>query len=214
MYSSRYFGPCLGCFVSLTILTPLQSSWAQFPGVPIDPMAIVQRLEDAIRDSSQSSDRPSMAMIDRERAKSMSYDNEIKHVQTYFEKRKLNREYRAAEGRPQRTTEQIVAARKARQPDRLTIAEYDAYRGRVNWPVLIRHQHFQSVRTQLDGLLVQHASAGGGLNTMQYASIAKAIDSMSSELDRYHSRLDPNQYVYTQRFLKSLRYEASFAVGS
>ncbi|MEM8910538.1 MAG: hypothetical protein AAGC97_02130 [Planctomycetota bacterium] len=183
-------------------------------GVSASTSSLSSTLEDAIRGLTQNGDRPSMALIDRERAKSMSYDNELKRVDTYFKKRQLNRQYRAAEKGPRRTMADIEASRKASLPDRLTIAEYDAYRGLIRWPVIIRDQRFAAQRSKLDTLFSKHAAEGGGINTFQYASIISEIDQLVSALAKNYRQLNGDQYVYTQRFLKSLRYEASFAVGT
>ena len=155
-----------------------------------------------------------MALIDRERAKSMSYDNQIKHTKTYFEKRKLNRQYRQAERLPRRTDQQIRASSKRAAPDRLTVQQYDAFRGRINWPVVLRDQKYAKQRSQLDQLFALHARSGGGIDTPQYASIQTVAAQMDRLLESNFKTTNSDQFHYAKRFLTSLKYEAKYPVGS
>ncbi|MEO1528960.1 MAG: hypothetical protein AAFX06_26360 [Planctomycetota bacterium] len=171
-------------------------------------------LETAIRSQSEASNRPSMAMIDRETARSMNYDNQLKHVRTYFEKRRLNRAYREAERGPRRTREQIVASAKRNAPDRLTVQQFDAYGGRINWPAALRSVQYQSDRQQLDKLFAAHAAAGSGIQTPYYAGIQTAMERIQNTLVSNVKTTNAEQYMYARKFLKSLSYEARFPVGS
>ncbi len=153
-------------------------------------------------------------MIDRETARSMNYDNQLKHVRTYFEKRQLNRNYRQAERLPRRTSAQITAATKRSLPDRLTSQQYEPYGGYINWPVVLRDAEYQEQRQQVDKLFAAHAKAGGGINTTYYASIQSTLTKMSEQLSGNYRTTNTDQFIYARKFLASLQYEARMPVGS
>lgn len=155
-----------------------------------------------------------MAMIDRETARSMNYDNQLKHVQTYFEKRKMNRAYREAERRPSRTQSQINAAAKRKAPDRMTVHEYDPYTGAVNWPVVLRQSTYEKGRAHMERLFTAHAFAGGGMDTEYYAEIYASLDKFHDQLKRNLQQTNRQQWIAASKFLKSLKYEARFPVGA
>ena len=175
---------------------------------------IASQLESAIRSQSEASNRPSMAMIDRETARSMNYDNRLKHVQTYYEKRKLRREYRQAERLPRRSAAEISASASRSAPKRLTIQQYDPYEGRISWPVVFQETNYDRGRQYIDRLFAAHAQAGGGINTKYYAAIQSSLKGMNRLLYDNFENTNPEQFTYAQKFLKSLQYEARFPVGS
>ena len=181
---------------------------------PFDSLReIATSLESAVRSQSEQSNRPSMAMIDRETARSMNYDNQLKHVSTYFEKRQMNRKYRDSL-RPRRSGAQITAAAQRSAPDRLTSQQYDPYGGRINWPVALKTADYAQSRQQVDQLFAAHARAGGGINTNYYAPIHSAIDALQKQLTGNFKQTDASQWAYARKFLTSLQYEAKIPVGS
>lgn len=155
-----------------------------------------------------------MAMIDRETAVSMNYDNQLKHVRTYFEKRKLNREYREAERRPRRTYQQITESGKRNAPDRLTVRQYDPYSGEISWPAALREAKYENARQYMNRLFVAHATAGGGIDSEHYGKVYSSLDKFQDMLGRNYESTNPQQWVAAKKFLKSLQYEARFPVGS
>lgn len=204
---------------SIFVVTLLlaRSACAQ-PKLPFPPTGEISRglkgLEDAIRSSSQTNMRPSMAGVDREQARSMSYDNQAKKTQTYFENRRANRAYRDAERTPRASRADLERYARDATPDRLTSRQYDPYYGRINWPVIVKGARYASDRQRLDRLFASHAAAGGGINTVEYGEIQSVGASMESSLKEDIANVTPEQYTYTRKFLKSLRAEARYPVGS
>lgn len=187
---------------------------AQPPFRPQALKGLTSSLEDTIREAMQSSNRPSMALIDREKARSMNYDNQIKHTKTFFEKRQLNQAFRAAERGPSPTSADRRRRAQSKVPDRLTVQQYDAFRGRINWPVVLRSSTYASHRQKLNELFAQHAASGGGIDTLQYSSIAESVVEMEATLKKSMSTTNTEQFMYARRFLLSLKYEARFTVGA
>ncbi|MEM6980792.1 MAG: hypothetical protein AAF539_14110 [Planctomycetota bacterium] len=181
---------------------------------PLEALSqISNSLESIVRSHSEASNRPSMAMIDRETARSMNYDNQLKHVRTYFEKRRLNRQYREMEN-PRRSGAEITASAKRRAPNRLTSTEYDPYGGRINWPIALRATGYDDQRNELNRLFAAHAAYGGGINTTSYAPIDSLVGEMESRLIKNFKNTNAQQFSYARKFLISLKYEARFPVGS
>ena len=176
-------------------------------GVPVDLSAI-------IRSKSDTNMRPSMAGIDNETARSMNYDNQIKHVQTYFEKRRLNKSYREAARAPRKSSSEYAMTSKALAPQRLSASEYDAVHGKVKWPVVLRATSYSNERKQLDKLFAAHAASGGGIGTAEYAEFQSSLTNGQSALKKDFQKTNAEQFAQANNFLKSLRYEARFAVGS
>ena len=197
--------------LSLVVMSFTGLAIAQSP-FPIEEVS--RNIEKLVRDSSQSSNRPSMAMIDRQTAESMSYDNQIKKTKTYFEKRELNRSYREAEKAPKQTTAASDAKTSKSAVDRLTVKQYDQAGGRMNWPVVLKAEPYAAQRTTLDRLFPSHAKAGGGINTSQYADIQTTILKLQAILKQNRTTTNIDQYMYSLRFLESLHYEAKIPVGS
>ena len=168
-----------------------------------------QGLESVVRAASQSSSSgPSSPLVDSQTAQSMSYDNQIKATNTYFQKRQLNRSYRQAERGPQYTAAEYRKWARERAPDRLNSSQVDRYTGRINWPVVLKGESYRKRREQLDQLYASHTAGGGGMNTSEYAKIQRLSKEMQTQLKDEIKDLTPEQYSYTRKFLEGLRYEA------
>lgn len=173
-----------------------------------------QGLADVVRSASQQNMRPSQAAIDHQTAQSMSYDNQIKRVVTFHEKRKLGQMYRAAERGPAPTSEQLARMSKASKPDRLNSQQFDSIRGRINWPVVLKAEQFTEQRDELNQRFASHVAAGGGINTADYAEIQRVAAEMETELKKLVDKTNAEQFMYARKFLASLRYEARFEAGT
>jgi hypothetical protein len=224
--------------VVVTFSAASWSAWAQpggFPGLPAKPAngslavgsatglptvagtgaaGVPVNLSEIIRSKSDTNMRPSMAGIDNETARSMNYDNQIKQVQTYFEKRRLNKSYREAERAPRKSSYEYAVTAKAMAPSRLSASEYDAVHGKVKWPGALRATSYSGQRAQLDKLFAAHAASGGGIGTAEYADIQSSLTDLQSALKKDFKTTNSDQFLQATNFLKSLRYEARFSVGS
>lgn len=201
----------------VAFVTTTSFAHAQFPPTGFSPDRAIQgfqdSLQEAIRSASEDQNRPSMAMIDRERARSMNYDNQIKEVRTIFEKRKLKKQYREAERKTPEERQRALAAAAGQAPDRLSTAQYDAFTGRIRWPAVIRADNYSVQRESLDDLFAAHCEDGGGVDTLQYAEIQDALDGLNTDVKKRIRSMNPDQYTYARRFLDSLKYEARIPVG-
>ncbi len=152
-------------------------------------------------------------MVEAQTAKSMSYDNQIKATDTFFQKRQRNRMYKAAERGPRQT--QVVYNKWAKDsaPDRLNASQINSVSGQINWPVVLRGEAYRANRTRIDALYASHAAAGGGMGTNEYAQIKGLAREMQSQLRQNISNITPEQYSYARKFLEGLGYEARHGAG-
>lgn len=127
-------------------------------------------------------------------------------VEAYFELRKLNREYRAAERHPGRERgSQAVAAREDR-PRLLTPHELDARTGKIRWPRPLAADTYAENREMLDEYFAERA-ARRGTTTQEMAELRAAILGMIDDLKEQRWALPPADYETANAFLRSLAYE-------
>ena len=67
---------------------------------------------------------------------------------------------------------------------------------------------------RLDTLFAKHAASGGGVNTPEYAEIVQLAEDMRKQLRGNIKKTNAQQYMYTRKFLDSLRYEARMPAGA
>ena len=126
---------------------------------------------------------------------------------TYFQVRKANREYRAAERGPRATMEQLVRFAQAGKPSRLSHGELDPVTGAISWPILLRSKALALNRAEVEKAFSRRA-ASSVIGAEEYLKIRQNTNEMLAELKKKVHQLPTNQYVIAKRFLQSLAYEA------
>jgi hypothetical protein len=171
-------------------------------------------LESLVRAGSQSkSEGPNSPLIDAQTARGMEYDNQIKGVNTYFQKRKLNRMYRDAES-GQRTGTENARSTSSNAPDRLTAAQFDRYSGELHWPAALRTDFYGKARYMLGNSFTAHVQAGGGIDSDHYAEVVRLTDAIKTKLREQIKTIQPQQYSSARSFIESVQYEARFVTGA
>ena len=160
----------------------------------------------------------SQAAINYQQVYSMSLDNRLKKERTYFEMRRENASERAAMAaqRPHATPDQIVEFNRARIPDRLSPAQWDPSRGLFAWPQSLAADEFADDRGQIEALFAvrdadPHAT---GLGSENYRQIKQSVMMLTDHLHAEIRKMSPDEYILSSKFLKSLEYEARFALGA
>ena len=171
-------------------------------------------LEDVVRAASQSNSNAPMPLVEYETAKGMSYDNQVKYTNTYFQKRQLNRSYREEERAPRHSQADYQRWAREEAPDRLSVGQVDDFRGTINWPVVLQQPEYKSKREQVDRLYASHTAAGGGMGTTEYAQIQSSTKELQDQLRGNLDNLTSEQYLYARKFLEGLRYDARFPAGT
>jgi hypothetical protein len=155
----------------------------------------------------------SQAARNYQEAVSRYLDNRLKAQQTYFEMRKYNREYRAAERGPRPTTEQMARFARDRAPDRLQASELNPITGQIYWPDVLEDDAFRDHRERLDDLFALRARYRGEIGPDQYLELRRTVKSMDQELKARITEYPPTDYVKAKNIIESLAYEASLTTG-
>ncbi len=145
-------------------------------------------------------------------------DNQKKREQTYFDMRRMNASYRA-EMEAQRshpTSDQIVAFNKSRDAERLNADQYDAAKGVLNWPPVLKEPEFAAQREKLESLFAERMGDPGnaGLGTHNYRETQRAVNEMHDALHAKIDQISADEYIAASKFLRSVGYESRFAPES
>jgi len=155
----------------------------------------------------------SMAMINIEEARGLYMDNMKKNVVTYFEKRKLNTEYRNAERGPQRSASEMAQMARDASPRRLTSYQLEVFSGRINWPDVLQSTEFDASRSKLNDLFAERDVEAAGLGTKNHREVTRVARQMEEELKENIKTFSPSEYAAAKSFIQSLSYESRFIPG-
>ena len=160
----------------------------------------------------------SMAAKNYQDAYGQWMDNQKKREQTYFDMRRMNASYRA-EMEAQRshpTSDQIVAFNKSRDPERLSAEKYDAAKGVLNWPPVLKEPEFAAQRDKLESLFAERMSDPGnaGLGTHNYRDTQRVVNDMHDALHAKLDQISADEYIAASKFLRSVGYESRFVPES
>lgn len=201
--------------VALALACPVaQAQYWGYGGGATPESAARQGMAAQVRSAGMYNLLSSEAMINVEDARSKAMDNQVKFVNTYFEKRRLNKMYRDAERRPRGSHEDWVRYAQEAAPDELSASQLDKLQGIIEWPRALQGDKFAPYREKLEVLYKEHAEYGGGINSPAYADIQEVGREMQDALRQDAEQIEPEQYVYARRFLESLRYEARSPAGT
>lgn len=136
--------------------------------------------------------------------------NDALYIEQWFERRKMNREYRAAERMPTPTPEQIKEYAKAPLPDKLSNERLNRETGNINWPDVLKWEMFEEHRDVIAHLyrIRCQGNSQTGVGSSNSRWIEKVGDDFLSLLKDNMDSMSPSEYLYAKNFLKSLIHEA------
>jgi hypothetical protein len=167
-------------------------------------------MSDVIRSQGEANLRNSQAAINAEEARSRYMDNRLKYTQTYFENRRMNREYRAAERGPRITQQQAERIARERAPKRASANDLDPITGGLSWPRALTEEQYEPYRTKLEELFEQRARQGGAIGMDTYREIESAGDELLAALLGNIRTYSPGDYMDAKKFVERLQNEARF----
>lgn len=171
----------------------------------------VQRgMADVIRSAGAANLMNSAAANNYEDARKKYIENRLQATETYFEMKRVNREYRDANRPAPPTQDQLIRLSRSRLPDRLGPASLDPLTGRIRWPMALLAEPFAPHRQMLEAIF-QERAVNGYITPDQYLAVRQETDAMMDQLRAIISQLTPNQSVAGRRFLESLAYEAGLS---
>ncbi len=182
--------------------------------------AYQQGLSDVIRSRGQANLLNSQALGNIEDARSKNMQNKLQWTQTYFEMRKMNRQYREAERGPTPSASAFERWAKDAAPDRLKSVQLDSITGRINWPTLLQQAQYAPLRAQLESDFEQRAERHGAIGPDVALNINSATNQMLQLLEdelqqsRVNNTPLPSYlYIDAKKFIQSLAYEARFPIS-
>jgi len=150
-----------------------------------------------------------MAGISAEQARAMGIQNQLKATESYFEMRKMNQSYRAAESAARnKNTEGTFRYGHAAQVKRLTIARLDPVTGKLDWPKILLREKYAPYRQTLDRLFVQRAATPGGLAGDAYQEAINTCNALQDALKQDLPEYQPKDWIEAKNFVDSLAYES------
>lgn len=167
---------------------------------------------DVIRAQGEYNLNTSAAAINFEEARSMNLDNQVKYVETYFEKRRINSSERAYERRPHATPEQIARWNEKARPERLAEMELEFAADAIQWPNVLLDDTFTNDRDLVEAAVAARTAENSGLGSNSYRTITNTVDIMQAKLKNQIREMSPAEYLAATKFLESMGYEARFEV--
>ena len=132
---------------------------------------------------------------------------------TYFEKRRINQAYQAAQRGPRRTPEDWVRLASDAAPARLPTNSLDPVTGDIAWPSALQADFFAADRARLDQLFSQRAAAEGAVGMATYGQIRATVNQALDNLRAQIRNIDTRRYLEARNFLNGLAREADFPTG-
>ncbi|HRX77857.1 MAG: hypothetical protein H6821_04750 [Planctomycetaceae bacterium] len=169
-------------------------------------------MADVVRSQGAANLMNSEAAINLRESQKKGIENDLLYTQTYFQKKSINQQYRAAQRTPPPSQQQAIRLSQARLPDRLSANKIDPLTGELAWPLGLRMDSLKDDRDRLDAIYAERADKGF-LTPDQYVEVKKLTSEMTEELRKYSQQLGGNASIEARKFLESLAYEAGFQAG-
>jgi len=135
-------------------------------------------------------------------------------TQTYFEMRRMNKQYREAERGPRPTSEDLYRYAKERAPQRLSPTELDPLTASISWPTVLRSEDFEADRQKMEGLFARRMTEEGAADPSIYTEIAQTGREMEDKLKEKIRDYPTNIYLSGKKFLEGLMYESTLPPSS
>jgi len=165
---------------------------------------------DVVRSAGAANVMNSAAMINVEDARSKNIENRQKATETYFEMKRINREYREQTKRPRPTSEQLFRLAKEAAPGRPDPTELDPVTGEIAWPAALTKDQYEEHRSSLETLFAQRAQSSNQLNLEQSEEIREHIRAMQGKLKAEITDIPPQAFTQANAFLKRLEHDVRF----
>ena len=142
-----------------------------------------------------------------EQVRSLSLDNSLKKAKTYYDKRALHKDYRAANKQ-----DQSYGKRVNRSATTTAFDQSDKYQqapvreGRVYWPSVLEKDEFAEQRTKLDDLFTTWHDSAYGCDV--YQQVKDVTEEMQVELRSIIREMSPTEYLEARKFIDSLADES------
>jgi hypothetical protein len=167
--------------------------------------AYMNGMSQALRGAGEYNQMTAEANIRNQEAKRLELENRKKSTETFFELRKMNRDYVAAEQAAKKaavvdsgnTVERLAAQRERRE---LSITQLDPVSGQITWPTVLMDSRYDMYRAPIEQMFINIA-AGHAPST---GSVQAAINNLRGFLDKQYSGEITQDYAEAVKFLRLL----------
>ena len=165
-------------------------------------------MSDMIQSAGAANLMNSEAAKNYEAARKQNIENRLTWTNTYWEMKRVNKEYRTAQKRPAPTQEQLVRMTQGALPGRLTTSQLDPLTGVLAWPDVLRAEPYAEYRVQIDKIYAGRAS-NGYLGPDQYLKVKQLTNEMMNVLRQYARQYASADSIQARKFLESVSFEAN-----
>ena len=148
------------------------------------------------------------AAIAAQQAESQYLQNRLAATQTYFEMRKMNKQYRDEERAKPMSSEALSHYYEQIKPKRMVPTQLDPVTGQISWPVPLQDEGYASYREQLDSLYKLRAEH----KDFNYNDVRLAAEGMQTEFRKHLDEFAPQDFENSNKFLEALAAEAHYPV--
>ncbi len=168
-------------------------------------------MADMVRSAGEANLLNSQAASEYEDARKKNLENKVTATEVYFERKRINREQRAAAKQHQRS---LSAAHRsvAKGPNRLTVSQVDPVTGVLKLPILLTLGIYDEHRTKLEALFKNRALHGAS-TAEEYLQVVSLSNAWQKEMRSNESEYPAKDFMDAMRFLVRLVNEAKLPVG-
>ncbi|TVS18642.1 MAG: hypothetical protein EA424_10445 [Planctomycetaceae bacterium] len=163
-------------------------------------------MADLTRSAGMANLLNSEAAINMQTAARQNMENRVFGTEAYFDRRRINREARQADRRPQASPDDLARFARARAPSRLSVSELDPFTGQIVWPSILQQEIYAEYREGLESLFAERAISGH-LDMQQRTDIRQLTNEMQQTLKSRIRDYPPQEYMQTRTFIEGLGAE-------
>jgi hypothetical protein len=168
-------------------------------------------LADVTRARSQANLTNAQALSVLSGVRSKEIQNNVDYTNMFFERRRINEEYRETQRRPAASSEQMARFAADGMPDRSSGSQVDSVTGDISWPAMLQAPKFDEYRDTLDSLFRNRAETGSMMGRDAKFKARSTCDAFDKALRGEVRELSPSEFIEGRRFIDMLRYEATLA---
>lgn len=144
-----------------------------------------------------------------QQVRGLSLDNNLKTAKTFYEKRKLHKDYMASKTRKRPSKEDVSRYSKASLPKRPADYQLQPDQNKIYWPHVLQEERFLEYREQLESLFARRG-AGSGITNGTYQQVRTVAEGMRADLRSMIRQTAPVEYLEARKFIDSLVLESRF----
>ncbi|MCG8583879.1 MAG: hypothetical protein MI757_04115 [Pirellulales bacterium] len=170
-------------------------------------------LSDVTRARSQANLTNAEALSTLSDVRGKEIQNNVDYANMYFERRRINEQWKESQRRPRATNEQLVRYAKDGMPDRSSGTQIDSITGEIAWPIVLQAPEFESYRQELDQLYKERAATGSVMGRDAYLKTRETCDLFLEALNAQVRELPANDFIEGKKFIEMLKYESKHPPG-